>query len=66
MCQAHEFARKSLKKSSKRQKIPVKVWKKSYQIGELVWRNQKIVTPGRKQKICTNWNGPLVKTKKIA
>lgn len=68
LCQAHEFARKSLQKSSERQKqqYDLKVREKSYQIGQLVWRNQKIVTPGRKQKICRHWNGPWIITKKIS
>lgn len=68
LCQVHEFAGKSLQKSSERQKhqYDLKVRKKSYQIGQLILRNQKIVTPGRKQKICRNWNGPWVITKKIS
>lgn len=43
LCQDHEFARKVLQKSSERQKhqCDLKVRKKSYQIGQLVYETRK-------------------------
>lgn len=66
--ETHDFARKCLQKSSERQKqqYDLNVKEKNYQVGDLVWRNQKINALGRKQKISRNWNGPWIITKKLS
>lgn len=66
LCETHDFARKCLQKSSERQKQQYDLNEKNYQVGDLVWRNQKINALGRKQKISRNWNGPWIITKKLS
>ena len=60
--EAHDLARKHLKKSAERQKIlyNTNVKRHNYEKGDLVWRNQKKNTPGLKLKIARQWTGPWV------
>ncbi|VDI10971.1 Hypothetical predicted protein [Mytilus galloprovincialis] len=60
--EAHDLARKHLKKSAERQKIlyNTNVKRHKYEKGDLVLRNQKKNTPGLKLKIARQWTGPWV------
>ncbi|CAC5367980.1 unnamed protein product [Mytilus coruscus] len=66
--EAHKIAREHLKVASERQKFQYdeNVKEKIYSDGQLVWRNQKQNIPGKKVKICRNWTGPWVITKKLS
>lgn len=57
---AHDYARQHLKISAERQKLlyNARVKPKNYEVGDLVWRNQKKNTPGLKLKISRQWTGP--------
>ncbi|CAC5408224.1 unnamed protein product [Mytilus coruscus] len=59
---AHDLARKHLKVSAERQKIlyNTNVKRHNYEIGDLVWRNQKKKIPGLKLEIARQWTGPWV------
>ena len=56
------MARNHLKISAERQRITynLNVKKLGYEIGDLVWRNQKKNIPGLKSKIARHWTGPWV------
>ncbi|CAC5398973.1 unnamed protein product [Mytilus coruscus] len=65
--EAHKIAREHLKVASERQKFQYdeNIKEKIYSDGQLVWRNQKQNISGKKVKICRNWTGPWVITKKL-
>lgn len=63
----HAFVRKSLSKSAKKQKkhYDAHVKEMKYEVGDLVWRNQKKTLPGVKTKITRHWTGPWMITEKL-
>ncbi|KAK3107787.1 hypothetical protein FSP39_022147 [Pinctada imbricata] len=66
--EAHEFARINIKAAAERQKInyDTKVRPVEYNIGDLVWRNQKKNIPGIKAKIARHWTGPWIIMDKLS
>ncbi|CAC5379340.1 unnamed protein product [Mytilus coruscus] len=58
--EAHDLARKHLKRSAERQKIlyTTNVKRHNYERGDLVWRNQLKNTQGLTLKIARQWTGP--------
>jgi len=64
---AHELARNQLKISAERQRTTynLNVRKMAYEVGDLVWRNQKKHVPGLKMKIARHWTGPWVIIEKL-
>jgi len=57
---AHAVVRDNLQKASLRQKkqYDCRVREYKYSVGDLVFRNQRQVLPGRKAKIQRDWTGP--------
>lgn len=43
-----------------------KVKRQNYKVGDLVWRNQKKNTPGKKAKIARHWTGPWAITETLS
>ena len=64
---AHHYVKDTLKIGAERQKkqYDCRVTEFTYKQGDLVWRNQKKVTPGMKCKISRHWTGPWIITEKI-
>ncbi|MCG8109893.1 MAG: hypothetical protein JAZ10_03920, partial [Candidatus Thiodiazotropha endolucinida] len=65
--ESHCLVREILKKAAERQKkqYDCRVQEYNYKHGDLVWRNQKKVTPGVKCKISRHWTGPWVITERL-
>ena len=63
----HAFVRNNLSKSAEKQKkhYDSHVKEISYNVGDLVWRNQKKTVPGVKTKITRHWTGPWIITEKL-
>ena len=63
----HAFVRNNLSKSAEKQKkhYDSHVKEICYNVGDLVWRNQKKTVPGVKTKITRHWTGPWIITEKL-
>ena len=65
---AQRFARENPGLEAKRQKSTYdrKVRSRNYEVGDLVWRNQRRNVPGKKAKIARHWTGPWIIVDKVS
>ena len=63
----NKLAREQLRSAAERQKFAYdhSVHSKNYEVGDLVWRNQKKNVPGKKSKIARHWTGPWIIMEKL-